>query len=274
MFASKLWTALVTVVFWTYVALAMPIFFAVALAIFVVTFPFDRNGKVLHLFTCFWGVQYVWCFPKFRLRIEGRENIEPGKAYVLCSNHQSGGDIPVMFGLFKQFKFVSKAEIFKVPFLGWNMVLNRYVRLVRGQTSSIARMMTTCRFWLDRGVSIMMFPEGTRSLDGKMLPFRLGAFTLAKDAGVPVVPIVLDGTLEALPKDGVLRNSGIHHVRVRIGKPIPSTDYPDAEALREAVRERMSATLAELRGQPVESVVRARAPHVAPTAETSAQTQG
>jgi 1-acyl-sn-glycerol-3-phosphate acyltransferase len=265
-----MWTAVVTVVFWAYVALTMPFFFLVALTIFVVTYPFDRNGKLLHLYTCFWGVQYIWCFPKFRLRIEGRENIVPGTAYVLASNHQSGGDIPVMFGLFKQFKFVSKAEIFKVPFLGWNMVLNRYVRLVRGQASSIGRMMATCRHWLDRGVSIMMFPEGTRSLDGRMLPFRLGAFTLAKDAGVPVVPIVLDGTLEALPKDGILRNSGIHTVRVKIGKPIASADYPDAEALRDAVQANMSATLAELRGQSVEAVARTRKPVPAEAAVDSA----
>lgn len=253
-----MWTAIVTVVFWAYVALSMPFFFAVALVIFLVTLPFDRNGRLLHLYTCFWGVQYIWCFPKFRLRIEGREKIANGTAYVLCSNHQSGGDIPVMFGLFKEFKFVSKHAMFRVPFLGWNMLLNRYVKLVRGEASSIGRMMAACRKWLARGVSIMMFPEGTRSLDGRLLPYKLGAFTLAKDAGVPVVPIVLDGTLAALPKDGVLRNSGVHTVKVRIGDPIDSAPYADAEALRDAVRERMQHMLADMRGVPPEDVARQR----------------
>lgn len=242
-------TALVTAVFWAYVVLALPVFFAGALAIFLVTSPFDRTGRLLHLYTCLWAVQYVWVFPKFRLRVLGRENIDRRGTYVLVSNHQSAGDIPVMFALFRHFKFVSKHQMFRVPFLGWNMFLNRYVRLVRGNHRSVAVMMATCRRWLDRGVSIMMFPEGTRSRDGAMLPFKAGAFILAHEAGVPVVPIVVDGTLDALPKDGILRGRRAHDIRLRIGAPIDSRSFADDRALLEAVRATMLRMQGEIRGE-------------------------
>jgi 1-acyl-sn-glycerol-3-phosphate acyltransferase len=142
-----------TVLFWTYFALCMPIFFAIALPLWLVTLPFDPNGRILHGFTCLWGGQYVFMNPMWRLHVEGRERVDRKRAYVLCSSHQSSGDIPVLFGLFLPFKFVSKAINFKAPFLGWNMTLNRYIPLVRGDKASVLKMMATCRSWLDRGVS-------------------------------------------------------------------------------------------------------------------------
>src|SRR5580698_9951702 len=207
-------TAIHTVLFWAYFALCMPLFFAVALPLWLVTLPFDKNGRILHAFTCFWGGQYVFLNPMWRLHVEGRENVDRKKAYVFCSSHQSAGDIPVLFGLFLPFKFVSKSSNFKAPFLGWNMALNRYVPLVRGDRGSVTKMMTTCRSWLDRGVSVLMFPEGTRSKTGELLPFKPGAFALAKEANVPVVPIVISGTIEAVPPDAILRQTGIVHVYV------------------------------------------------------------
>jgi 1-acyl-sn-glycerol-3-phosphate acyltransferase len=239
-------TALHTVLFWSYFVLCMPFFFAVALPLWLVTLPFDRNGRVLHQFTCFWGGQYVFMNPMWRMTVEGRENLDATKAYVFCSNHQSSGDIPVLFGTFLPFKFVSKHSNFRAPYLGWNMSLNRYVKLVRGDARSVALMMAECRGWLDRGVSVMMFPEGTRSRTGRMLPFKPGAFALAKQAGVPIVPIVIDGTFEAVPPDAVLRQKGIVRVRVKIGAPIEPAPYADAKDLAEQVRGVMERTQKEM----------------------------
>ncbi len=235
-----------TVLFWSYFVLMMPVFFAVALPLWLVTLPFDPNGRILHYFSCFWGGQYVWMNPMWRLHVEGRENVDPRKAYVFCSSHQSSGDIPVLFSLFLPFKFVSKAVNFKAPFLGWNMSLNRYVPLVRGDKKSIEQMMEKCRGWLARRVSVLMFPEGTRSKTGQLLPFKPGAFVLAKEADVPVVPIVICGTIEAVPPDAILRQKGIVHVYVRICEPVPASGYADAAALSDAVRGVMDRTLAEL----------------------------
>ena len=239
-------TALHTFFFWAYLIVCLPLFFVPALAIFLITFPFDRNGRVLHLFTCFWCGQHVWMNPFWRLDVQGKENVDRSKAYVYTSNHLSSGDIAVLFTLFLPFKFVSKHQNFWAPFIGWNMYLNRYVRLVRGDSDSVKTMMGTCRAWLTRGVSIMMFPEGTRSRSGQLLPFRAGAFKLAMDAGVPVVPIVLDGTFEALPTNGLLRQNRVLTIRVRICKPVETKDFADTKALSEAVRARMEETQKEL----------------------------
>jgi 1-acyl-sn-glycerol-3-phosphate acyltransferase len=239
-------TALHTALFWSYFVLSMPFLFAVALPLWLLTLPFDRNGRILHLFTCFWGGHYVFINPMWRMNVEGRQHVDRRRAYVYCANHQSSGDVPVLFGLFLPYKFVSKHTNFRAPFLGWNMSLNRYVRLVRGDTKSVAAMMAECRGWLDRGVSVMMFPEGTRSRTGHMLPFKAGAFTLAKQAGVPVVPIVIDGTFQAVPPDGVLRQKGIVKVRVRIGEPVESRAYADGREMAAAVRGIMQRTQREL----------------------------
>ena len=239
-------TALHTFFFWAYLICALPIFFVPALLIFLVTFPFDRNGRVLHLYTCFWCGQHLWLNPFWRLDVKGKENVDRSKAYVYASNHLSAGDIAVLFTLFLPFKFVSKHLNFWAPFLGWNMYLNRYVRLVRGDADSVKTMMSTCRDWLARGVSIMMFPEGTRSRTGDLLPFRAGAFKLAMDAGVPIVPIVLDGTFEALPASGVLRQDRILTIRVRICEPVESKGFNDLQAFSDAVRARMLETQEEL----------------------------
>ena len=263
-----------TVLFWAYFVLVMPLFFAVALPLWLVTLPFDRNGRILHIFTCFWGGHYVFVNPMWRVRVEGRENVDRKKAYVFCSNHQSAGDIPVLFGTFLPFKFVSKHTNFWAPFLGWNMSLNRYVSLVRGDRKSVAHMMRACAGWLQRNVSVLMFPEGTRSRTGHLLPFKAGAFRLAKDASVPIVPIVIDGTIEAVPRNAILCQKGIVHVNVRICPPVDSTLYPDAASLSKAVRDVMQKTQAELwaaRGRQLEAISSGHpaAPPGQPEAESS-----
>ena len=101
----------------------------------------------------------------------GRENIVPGDTYMIVANHLSLLDILVIFRLFKDFGRVSKIEVFRVPVIGWNMSLNRYVPLRRGDRESVPQMLEACRGHLEQGSSIMMFPEGTRSADGQLRPF-------------------------------------------------------------------------------------------------------
>jgi 1-acyl-sn-glycerol-3-phosphate acyltransferase len=165
---------------------------------------------------------------------------------VIVSNHQSFGDILVLFATYLPFKWVSKASVFKVPFLGWNMRLNGYVPLVRGERRSIAEMSQRCLAWLRRGASVLMFPEGTRSPDGNLQTFKLGAFRIAREAGVPILPIVLDGTADTLPKHGfVMRRSA--RIRVQVLPPIDPAGFPSDEAACAAVREVMAAQLERMR---------------------------
>lgn len=102
------------------------------------------------------------------MTVRGRERIDPRATYVMVANHQSLLDILVLFRLFRHFKWVSKVENFKVPFVGWNMRLNRYIPLKRGDRASVIEMIARCERTLRSGSSIMMFPEGTRSQDGHL----------------------------------------------------------------------------------------------------------
>ncbi len=212
--------------FWAYVAVSSILLFPVAVMIWVVTVAFDRRLVVLHRFTCFWASLYTWGNPAWPVTIEGRERIQPRTTYVMVANHLSLLDILVMFRLVRHFKWVSKIENFSVPFIGWNMSLNRYIKLRRGDRESVIEMMEACEKTLGQGSSIMMFPEGTRSSDGTMRPFKPGAFELALKTRTPILPIAISGTADALPKRGFVLQ-GRHAIRISVLEPIPPEDVAD-----------------------------------------------
>ncbi|HTO70813.1 MAG TPA: lysophospholipid acyltransferase family protein [Myxococcota bacterium] len=233
--------------FWAFLVLSSFAMFPIALLLWAVTAPFDRRGVVLHRFTCFWGSLYTWLNPAWPVTVEGREHMRPGVAYVMVSNHQSLVDILVLFRLFRHFKWVSKIENFRVPLIGWNMRLNRYIPLVRGNRESVVQMMQDCEATLASGSSVMIFPEGTRSLDGRMRAFKPGAFELALNTRAPILPIALDGTARALPKRGYLLQ-GHHPISVRVLPEIPAESY--AGETVESLTERVRAVIArELPGE-------------------------
>ena len=224
-----------SVLYWAFAIATMPFLMLGALAVFLVTLPFDRRRVVLHLYSCAWGSFYVVMNPLWRMRIEGRRKLPWRGPAVLVANHLSLADILVLYALFRPFKWVAKAELFRVPIVGWNMWINDYVPIRRGARESIREMMDHCRAHLARGSPVLLFPEGTRSRDGRLQPFKDGAFRLAVEAGCPVIPIAITGTFDSLPKTGVvLRNSMRAHVRVL--DPISPSRYPSAHALRDAAR--------------------------------------
>jgi 1-acyl-sn-glycerol-3-phosphate acyltransferase len=218
---------LVGYIFLVFIALTSILFFCIALLLRLFSFPFDRRLRLLHLFTCFWASFYTWMMPAWRIRIEGRENVRKDAAYVVVSNHQSQLDILIAFRLFFHYKWVSKIEIFRVPLIGWNMTLNRYVKLKRGDKESVEQMLRECEMHLDEGSSIFMFPEGTRSPDGEVKAFKLGAFQMALQKKVPILPIVISGTNKALPKYS-MNFTGVQKIYIKIFKEIP---YPAFENL-------------------------------------------
>jgi 1-acyl-sn-glycerol-3-phosphate acyltransferase len=231
---------------WTTFALVCFVMFIGATVCFVLTVPFDRRRLIQHVYSCFWAQIMFYLNPFWRLEIEGRQKLPWRGAAVLVSNHESLGDILVLFGLYRPFKWVSKREVFRWPFLGWNMRYNDYVPLVRGDKQSIAKMMDHCRSWLERGVPVLLFPEGTRSPDSEVKPFKDGAFRLACEVGCPVVPIVLTGTADTLPKHGYLISPKAD-CRVRVLDPIdPAPFGGDVAALRDHVRERIIAEKREM----------------------------
>jgi 1-acyl-sn-glycerol-3-phosphate acyltransferase len=225
-------------VFWLFLVFSSILLFPVAVAIWAATVLFDKRLAILHQFTCFWGSIYTFVNPLWPVTITGREKVVPGETYVMVANHLSLLDILVLFRIYKHFKWVSKIENFKIPCIGWNMRLNRYIPLRRGDRDSVRVMMDLCEKTLRSGSSIMMFPEGTRSKNGVLQPFKTGAFELALRTNVPLLPIVLAGTSDALPKRGfVLR--GRHPITITVLDPIPPEQFRglDAKALTEKVRQ-------------------------------------
>jgi 1-acyl-sn-glycerol-3-phosphate acyltransferase len=230
-----------SIAFWLFMAVTCVVMFAIGLVVFLVTLPFDPNGRVQHLFSCFWAQLYFYCNPRWKLTVEHRDRLPWKGPAVLVANHQSLGDVLVLFGLYRPFKWVSKASVFKTPFLGWNMSLNRYVKLVRGNKDSIAKMMTECESWIARGVPVLLFPEGTRSPDGAVQPFKDGAFRLAAKMKCPVIPIAITGTSRTLPKHGFLLDMRADCI-VRVMPPVAHDAFgEDVGALRDHVRELIMA---------------------------------
>ncbi len=230
--------------------------FAGALLIWILTGWFDRRLVCLHRFTCLWAYLYVWAMPAWMVSFVDRQKIDSRRTYVVVSNHQSLLDILVVFGLFFHFKWVSKAEIFQVPLIGWNMVLNRYVKLKRGDAESVEQMMKAAEAHLSEQSSVYLFPEGTRSIDGRLKKFKPGAFILAKKLELPVLPIVIEGTTHALPKHS-LDFHGRHPICVKVLDTIEPEVYAhmsDSE-LAEYTRQKFAEELALLRGTSVDQVV-------------------
>ena len=210
--------------FWSFIVVSSLVLFPIAVLIWALSLPFDRRKVVLHIYTCFWASLYTWLNPVWSVSVSGREKIKRDEAYVMVSNHQSLIDILLLFRIFKHFKWVSKIENFRVPAVGWNMSLNGYIKLKRGDRESVKEMLSECRKTLAQGNSIMMFPEGTRSKDGRLQAFKPGSFELALETHRPILPIVIEGAAEALPKRGLVL-SGHHEIKIRILDPIPYEEF-------------------------------------------------
>lgn len=230
--------------YWALIFVTCPIFFVGALLIWLVTLPFDRRRVVLHLYSCAWAVFYVALNPLWRLDVRGREHLPWRGPAVIVANHASLIDILVVFGLFRPFKWVSKAENFKIPFVGWNMHLNGYVSLVRGDRDSVIEMLAECSRLIGRGNPVLFFPEGTRSQDGRLRPFKDGAFELAVQHQIPLIPVAVHGTAAALPKHGVVLQDHVN-AKVEILEPLDPADFGSVADLREEARRRIATALGQ-----------------------------
>ena len=213
---------------------------------------FDRRLVVLHMFTSFWACLYLWMMPAWSVTTAGRDKIRSGATYIVVSNHQSQLDILVAFHLFFPFKWVSKAEVFRLPFIGWNMVLNRYIRLKRGDKESIRQMMTACEKTLAGGSSVFFFPEGTRSKTGELKTFKPGAFILAHQMKLPILAVAISGTRHALPKHS-LNFHGRHRIRIEVLEEIPYRNFAhlNVEDTAEMVRQRIIPHIQETVSQTI-----------------------
>lgn len=195
---------LVSVYIWGFFLLSLIPLFLMYSTLWVVSRPFNRHGRVTHYYTAGWAGLYLGINPWWRITIEDKVKIPQGIPVVFVANHQSLMDIALLYQLYLPFKWVSKPEMFRTPIIGWVLRMDRHIMVRKGDKESVLKMAETCKKTLKKGTSIFMFPEGTRSRDGVLGPFREGAFILARDAGVPIVPVILQGASDALPKKGLL----------------------------------------------------------------------
>ncbi|HCP45729.1 MAG TPA: hypothetical protein DIU15_06790 [Deltaproteobacteria bacterium] len=231
-----------------------------AFASFVVGMPlilfvprrFDPDRRLPHrVGTFFWG-RLVWALnPFWKLEVEGLERLRKGGPYLICSNHQSLLDVLVIMALGSDFKWVSGLRFFKIPMFAHYMKATGYIGADLKNPFSAGAILEECGAWIDRGVSVGMFPEGTRSRTGEVGLFKSGAFRVAVDRDVPVIPVAIDGSREALPAGSWswLGASPFKRIRVRLLAPIElsSLDQPSATELSRACRSSIQACLAQWR---------------------------
>lgn len=171
------------------------------------------------------------------------------KPYVVVANHESQADPFLLSWLPWDMRWVAKEELFQPPVSGWAMRFGGDIRLRRGEGDSVRAMMTECERALEGGIPVMLFPEGTRSKDGELLPFKDGAFQLAIKMGVPVLPLAIAGTRQMRPKHSLW--FGRAHACAKILEPISTVGLgpDDVATLRESCRSSIAGALPDLRAR-------------------------
>jgi 1-acyl-sn-glycerol-3-phosphate acyltransferase len=184
----------------------------------IVSWPLSPGGELYLKYARIWS---GWILKSLGIPLEvvSRERLEPGRTYVLMSNHQSVFDIFALFrGVDHPLRMVAKRVLFWIPVLGWSMWMCGFIPIDRSNRERAIKSLDRAARKIRSGVSVLVFPEGTRSRDGTLQPFKKGGFMLALKAGVPVVPVVVLGTDEIMEKGSL--KVGHAEVEVRIGRPI------------------------------------------------------
>lgn len=203
-------------------------------AVFTVCTVFWKNAEFVHKVQQFWSRSFFWLM-FLPVSVDGQEHIVPGQSYVFVANHQSMFDVWLVYGWLPViFKWLMKAELRKVPFVGTGCKAAGHIFIDRRNTKAAMESLKEVEKQLVNGVCTVIFPEGTRSLNGEVGRFKRGAFQIAWDLGLPIIPLSLDGCYEVLPKGKPF----VYHapVHMHIGEPIDLKQFSDPNEAIEAVR--------------------------------------
>ncbi len=195
---------------WIFTSLLTILLFFVELFLTIILFPFDKKRKIIHAQCYWWSNALIGLNPFWDIQISGLENINAKRTYVVVANHQSMADIVLLYKTHMQFKWVAKESLFNVPFIGWCLSLTKHIKLTRGKLSSIKKVYYQAADWLRKDMSVVFFPEGTRSDTDKMGEFLNGAFKLAIKEKKPVLPVLIKGTRDAIPKGSWIFNTKVN----------------------------------------------------------------
>lgn len=182
--------------------------------------PFDRGGELALRGARVW-VRWVLRTSGVRVDSEGLENLAPGQPYVVMANHQSLFDITaIAFSLPLSWRFVAKRELARIPFFGWGMVAAGHIVVDRQNNEASVRSLKAAAQRIREGITVVIFPEGTRSPTGKLRSFKSGGFYLAVEAQVPILPATVSGSRHITPRGSLHVHPG--RILVRYGTPIPT----------------------------------------------------
>ena len=233
---ARLWQTVVSIWAWLVLVVCIILWFPVVLVARLLTAPFDSGRYTAGLIFRKIAVAMASVNPLWHFRYSGALPKDPRRPYVVVSNHESFSDILLISHLPWEMKWLSKAELFRIPFLGWMMWLVGDVPVKRGFGPSAVEAMARCRKALESRVSVMIFPEGTRSKTAELLPFKDGAFRLAIEAGVPILPLAVSGTSTALRKHDWRFGKSVAEVRILPAVETAGLALSDVPALKTRVR--------------------------------------
>ena len=215
----------------------------------MITYLFDRSGRTGHGVARLWAKVIVWA-SGVKVKFEGLEHVRGEGPYLFMSNHQGAYDIFALEGhLPFHFKWLAKKELFYIPVLGWAMAAAGYISIDREGTRKTVEAMNEAARKIQEGMSVVVFPEGSRSPDGSIQPFKKGGFTLAIKSKVPIIPMSITGSREIMPKGKFAASPG--EIRIRIDHPIETQNYSlkDRKFLMEKVRQTISKNFKLLSGK-------------------------
>lgn len=185
----------------------------------LITIPINKDGRVFHYLAKLYA-KGILLVSGVKVKTVGIENLQEGQSYIYVSNHASGFDIPaVIAGIPDQIRLVYKKELGKVPIWGWALKYNKtYIPIDRASGTDAIKSLEEAAEKIKNGASVLLFAEGTRTKNGKLQPFKRGAFNLAVKSGVPVIPLTINGSYEILPKKKFRIVPG--QITLVLGKPI------------------------------------------------------
>jgi 1-acyl-sn-glycerol-3-phosphate acyltransferase len=189
----------------------------------------DRTGDSFHRLAAWWGRFSARLFG-ISIEVIGRENYDSGKHYLVLSNHAGMADIPLLLGFMDlNLRFVAKEELGKIPVFGWSMKQAGYVMIRRGQNREALKSLLDATEVLKKGRSVHIFPEGTRSATGELLPFKRGAFLVAQKGKTELLPVTIIGSNLITPKKSLKINSG--RIKLVISPPLQPSSFNSVEDL-------------------------------------------
>jgi 1-acyl-sn-glycerol-3-phosphate acyltransferase len=207
--------------------------------------PLDRTGDLVLWLARIWS-RVILAVPGVKLEVKVRAPLDPDRPYVFMPNHASMVDIWAVFvAVPSSFRFIAKKQLARIPLFGWAMTAGRFIFIDRQNALAARRSMAEAARRIRSGQSVVIFPEGTRTRDGRLAAFKKGGFHLAIDSGAAIVPVAIHGSREAMPRGAAIIRAGT--VLVEIDEPIPTAGLTpdDRDALIDRVRARVAAMLGE-----------------------------